>query len=182
MDIDKKDSEAHIKNLCHINEDENLSALKAQDIVCLTKAESFVDYILNWANSKVLFPLNLGSSCCSIEFNMAHNVRDDFFNNFGEGPKDSPEMSDLMIIAGHVTPKLLPFVVESYRRMQSPKWTILMGSCALSGGAYHSTTVSNIKDIIPIDIYVPGCPPAPESLVSAVQLLKSSIQNSRGLQ
>ncbi len=141
---------------------------------------STVDLMARWASAKSMWPLSCGLSCCAIEMMHAAASRIDL-DRFGCLFRSSPKQADLMIIAGTVTKKMLPQLLNLYDQMLSPKYVIAMGSCAICGGLYaeSESVVSNIQDFLRIDASVKGCPPAPEKLAEAILLLqKRIIENS----
>ena len=121
--------------------------------------------IVNWSRKGSLWPLTFGLACCAVEMMHATVSRYDY-DRFGIIFRASPRQADLMIVAGTLTTKMAPAIKKIYEQMTTPKWAISMGSCANGGGYYHyaSTVVKGCNKIIPIDLYVPGCPPTAESL------------------
>ncbi len=121
--------------------------------------------LVNWARHGSFYPLTFGLACCAVEMMHATVSRYDY-DRFGIIFRASPRQADLMIVAGTLTTKMAPAIKKIYEQMTTPKWAISMGSCANGGGYYHyaSTVVKGCNKIIPIDLYVPGCPPTAESL------------------
>lgn len=141
--------------------------------VTLTKLDKFV----NWGLSNSLWPMTYGLACCAIEMMASGASRYDF-DRFGTIFRASPRQSDVMIVAGTVTKKHAEFVRRLYDQMPEPKWVISMGSCANTGGMFNTyATVQGVDRIIPVDIYLPGCAPRPETLQYAVMVLQQHIRS-----
>ena len=136
-----------------------------------------VDAVLNWARRSSLWPVICFPACCAFEFIAAEGPRFDM-SRFGmEILRASPRQADLMITAGTLTWKMAPNVRRIYNQMPEPKWVIAMGACAISGGIFRSSysVVPGYNKIIPVDVYVPGCPPRPEGLIYGIQMLQRKI-------
>jgi NADH-quinone oxidoreductase subunit B len=136
-----------------------------------------VDAVLNWARKSSLWTAICFPACCAFEFIAAEGPRFDM-SRFGmEILRASPRQADLMITAGTLTWKMAPVVRRIYNQMPEPKWVIAMGACAISGGIFRSSynVVPGYNRIIPVDVYVPGCPPRPEALIYGVQMLQKKI-------
>jgi NADH-quinone oxidoreductase subunit B len=136
-----------------------------------------VDAVLNWARSRSIFPLMFGLACCAFEMIGTACSRFDI-SRFGMDIfRWSPRQADLMIVAGTLTWKMAPAVRMIYDQMAEPKWVIAMGACAISGGTFRESysVVPGINHIIPVDVYVPGCPPRPESLIYGITLIHKKI-------
>jgi NADH-quinone oxidoreductase subunit B len=136
-----------------------------------------VDAVVNWARKHSLMPLPFGTSCCGIEM-MATLCSDYDIARFGaEAIRFSPRQADLLIVAGIVNAKMAPVLKTVYDQMSEPKWVVSMGACASSGGIFNVYSVTQgIDTVIPVDVYVPGCPPTPESLIHSVMRLQEQIQ------
>ena len=142
---------------------------------------SSVDAVLNWARRSSLWTAICFPACCAFEFIAAEGPRFDM-SRFGmEILRASPRQADLMITAGTLTWKMAPVVRRIYNQMPEPKWVIAMGACAISGGIFRSSynVVPGYNKIIPVDVYVPGCPPRPEALIYGVQMLQKKIAKER---
>lgn len=136
-----------------------------------------VDYVLDWARSRSIFPLMFGLACCAFEMITTATSRFDI-SRFGMDIfRWSPRQADLMIVAGTLTWKMAPAVKLVYDQMAEPKWVIAMGACAISGGTFRESysVVPGVNRIIPVDVYVPGCPPRPEGLIYAITKIHQKI-------
>jgi NADH-quinone oxidoreductase subunit B len=137
-----------------------------------------LDAVVKWGRRSSIWPMPFGTACCAIEF-MAFSASHYDVARFGaEVLRFSPRQSDLMFVAGTIPDKLAPVLKTIYDQMPEPKWTISMGVCASTGGFYRSYHVmQGIDEIIPVDVYVPGCPPSPEGLIAALMKIQERIKN-----
>jgi NADH-quinone oxidoreductase subunit B len=153
--------------------DEQLkSELRRQGVVATSLQELY-----NWGRKSSLWPLNFGLACCAIEMIAATMARYDLARFGAEVFRPSPRQADLMIVAGTVTKKMAPQVVRLYNQMPEPKYVISMGACAISGGPFKQgyNVLKGIDRYIPVDVYIPGCPPRPEALIDAFLMLQRKI-------
>jgi len=139
-----------------------------------------IDRVLNWARKGSLWPMTFGLACCAIEMIAAVSSRYDM-DRYGAGVfRASPRQSDLMIVAGTVCRRMAPVIRKIYDQMPEPKYVIAMGSCATSGNIYDSySVVQGVDRFVPVDIYVPGCPPTPEALFDGILKLQERIMQKR---
>lgn len=138
-----------------------------------------VDDLYNWTRLSSLFPLLYGTACCFIEFAAMMGSRFDF-DRFGLVPRASPRQADLIIVAGTVTMKMAPALVRLYEQMPKPSYVMAMGACTITGGMFSSdspTALRGVDKIIPVDVYIPGCPPRPEAIFDAIIKLRKKIAN-----
>ncbi|MCC0178214.1 photosynthetic/respiratory NAD(P)H-quinone oxidoreductase subunit K [Waterburya agarophytonicola K14] len=138
-----------------------------------------VDDLYNWAKLSSLWPMLYGTACCFIEFAALIGSRFDF-DRYGLVPRSSPRQADLIITAGTVTMKMAPALVRLYEEMPEPKYVIAMGACTITGGMFSSdstTAVRGVDKLIPVDVYIPGCPPRPEAIFDAIIKLRKKVSN-----
>ena len=143
-----------------------------KDNLITTRIKDFVA----WSRKNSLWPMPFGTACCAIELMATLSARYDLARFGAEAIKFSPRQSDLMIVAGRISIKMMPILIKIYEQMPEPKWVISMGACASSGGVFDTyTLVQGIDQFIPVDVYVPGCPPRPEGLINAVMKIQDQI-------
>jgi NADH-quinone oxidoreductase subunit B len=136
-----------------------------------------LDKLVNWARRSSLWPATFGLACCAIEMMSTTMPRHDLARFGMERFSASPRQSDLMIVAGRVSQKMAPVLRLIYDQMTEPKWVISMGACASSGGVFNNyALIQGVDSIVPVDIYVPGCPPRPEMLIDGIMLLHEQIK------
>lgn len=137
-----------------------------------------IDSVVNWARESSLWPMVFGTACCAIEFMSLASSRHDISRFGAEVIRFSPRQADLLLVAGTISYKQAPVLKTIYDQMPEPKWVISMGACASSGGFYDNyTTMQGIDEIIPVDVYVSGCPPRPEAVIDAILKIQQKIQN-----
>jgi NADH-quinone oxidoreductase subunit B len=154
----------------------NLSQFERPNVVTTT-----VDFIFSWARSHSVFPFTYGLACCAIEMLSSGFARYDIARFGMEVFRPTPRQCDLMIVAGTVNEKMAPVLKRLYEQMSEPKWVMAMGACATSGGPFYDcyNVVNGVDKLVPVDVYVPGCPPRPEALFQGLLELQKKIQAMR---
>lgn len=137
-----------------------------------------VDSFLRWAQANSIWPATFGLACCAIEMmNLPSGPQYDIAQWGSEAFRSSPRQADLMIVSGRLSNKMVPVIQQIYQQMAEPKWVVAMGACASSGGVFDNyAVVQGVDNVIPVDIYVPGCPPAPDAVIYAIQKLRGRIR------
>jgi NAD(P)H-quinone oxidoreductase subunit K len=169
-DIQKQQTEKILNPIARTKVTQDLS----ENVILTT-----VDDLHNWARLSSIWPMLYGTACCFIEFAAMIGSRFDF-DRFGLVPRSSPRQSDLIITAGTITMKMAPALVRLYEEMPEPKYVIAMGACTITGGMFSTdspTTVRGIDKLIPVDVYLPGCPPRPEAIMDAIIKLRKKVSN-----
>ena len=157
-------------------DDESIQSAAFSEGVLLTT----LDRAVNWARKNSIWPMTFGLACCAIEMMSMSASRFDIARFGAEVFRGSPRQSDLMFIAGRVSNKMAPVIRHLYQQMPEPKWVISMGACATSTGVFNNYALTPVNHVIPVDVYVPGCPPRPEQLIHALMLLQDKIQKQTG--
>jgi NADH-quinone oxidoreductase subunit B len=146
----------------------------------LTKVEDLVNWVVNWARRSSIWPATFGLACCAIEMMATGASKFDLARFGSEVFRASPRQADLMIVSGRVSRKMAPVLRKIYDQMPDPKWVISMGACASCGGVFNTyTIVQGVDQVVPVDVYVPGCPPRPEQLIHGIMLLQEKIKRER---
>lgn len=141
-----------------------------------------VDQVVGWARKNSLWPLPFGTACCAIELMATLASRFDLARFGAEAIRFSPRQSDLLIVSGRVSIKMMPVLKKIYDQMPEPKWVISMGACASSGGVFNTyTLVQGVDQFIPVDVYIPGCPPRPENVIQALMKVQEKVAQAKAL-
>ena len=149
---------------------------KIPDSIILTTLEK----VVNWGRKRSMWPFGFGLACCAIEMMSAFAPRFDLARFGMEVMRPSPRQADLMIVAGRVSKKMAPVVKRLYEQMPNPKWVISMGACASTGGVFNNYAIlQGVDKIIPVDVYVPGCPPRPEQLINGIMRLYEKVEKEK---
>ena len=150
-----------------------MAEMNINDAVMTTR----LDAVVNWGRKNSLWPMPFGVACCAIEFMSMMSSKYDLSRFGAEAMRFSPRQSDMMLVLGTITNKMAPVLRTIYSQMAEPKWVVSVGVCASSGGMYRTyATLQGIDRIIPVDVYVPGCPPRPESMIYGVMKLQEKIE------
>jgi len=137
-----------------------------------------LDKVANWARTRSMWPATFGLACCAIEMMATGTAHYDLARFGMEVFRASPRQADLMIVAGRVSQKMAPVLRNVYDQMPEPKWVISMGACASTGGMFNNyALVQGVDQIVPVDVYVPGCPPGPQSLIHGILTLQNKIMS-----
>ena len=147
-----------------------------QENVMTTK----VDAVVGWARKNSLWPMPFGTACCAIELMATLASRFDLARFGAEAIRFSPRQSDLLIVSGRVSIKMMPVLKKIYDQMPEPKWVISMGACSSSGGVFNTyTMVQGVDQYIPVDVYIPGCPPRPENVIQALMKIQEKVAQAK---
>ena len=139
-----------------------------------------VERVVNWAQRSAIWPVTFGLACCAIEMMAMASSRYDIARFGAEAFRASPRQADLMIVAGRLSRKMAPVLRRVYDQMAEPKWVISMGACASAGGVFDNyALVQGVDQVVPVDVYVPGCPPRPESLIYGIVQLQRKMASQR---
>jgi NADH-quinone oxidoreductase subunit B len=166
--------------LVQIQSEQDALEEEANRGLIFTTVESMLGWAVNQARANSLWPMSFGLACCAIEMMAIAGPRFDISRFGAEVYRGSPRQSDLMIVAGRVSIKMAPVVKQLYDQMTDPKWVISMGACASCGGVYNNYAIlQGVDRVVPVDVYVPGCPPRPEGLIYGIMKLQEKILASK---
>ena len=155
---------------------EGVRLVKGTEGFFVTTIEKFLNWIINWGRAGSIWPVTFGLACCAIEMMAAGASRNDL-DRFGIIFRASPRQADCLIVAGTLTYKMAPILRRVYDQMPHPRYVVAMGSCACSGGVFRTyAVVQGVDQIVPVDIYIPGCPPRPEALIEGLLKLRRKIR------
>nr|YP_010158346.1 NADH-plastoquinone oxidoreductase subunit K [Kadsura ananosma]QRG30454.1 NADH-plastoquinone oxidoreductase subunit K [Kadsura ananosma] len=169
---DKKEGKDYIETVMNSMKFSLLDRTAQNSVISTTSND-----LSNWSRLSSLWPLLYGTSCCFIEFASLIGSRFDF-DRYGLVPRSSPRQADLILTAGTVTMKMAPSLVRLYEQMPEPKYVIAMGACTITGGMFSTdsySTVRGVDKLIPVDVYLPGCPPKPEAIIDAITKLRKKV-------
>ncbi|MEK7468351.1 MAG: NADH-quinone oxidoreductase subunit B family protein [Planctomycetota bacterium] len=139
-----------------------------------------VSALVNWARGNALWPMPFGTACCAIEMMATLSSRFDMSRFGSEVIRFSPRQADLMIVSGRISIKMMPVLLKIWEQMPEPKWCISMGACASSGGVFDTyTLIQGVDQFIPVDVYIPGCPPRPENLIDGVRKIQEIVSKEK---
>ncbi len=139
-----------------------------------------LDRAVNWARANSLWPMPFGTACCAIEMMAALSSRFDMARFGAEVIRFSPRQADLLIVSGRISIKMMPVLMKIWEQMPEPKWCISMGACASSGGLFDNyAMIQGVDQFLPVDVYVPGCPPRPETLIDALLMIQKKIETEQ---
>ena len=135
-----------------------------------------LDFVVNWGRANSLWPMPFGTACCAIELMATLSSRYDLARFGAEVIRFSPRQSDLMIVSGRISQKMMPVLLKIWEQMPEPKWCISQGACASCGGIFDNyAMIQGVDRFIPVDVYIPGCPPRPESIIDAIMKIQEMV-------
>ncbi|RME02631.1 MAG: NADH-quinone oxidoreductase subunit B [Planctomycetota bacterium] len=149
----------------------------------LTQLQKALEWLVNWGRKNSLWPMPFGTACCAIELMATAATRYDISRFGAEVMRFSPRQADLLIVGGRVCIKQMPVLIKIYKQMPEPKWVVSMGACASCGGVFNTyTMIQGVDRFIPVDVYIPGCPPRPENLLDALMMIQRKIEEGKAPQ